>query len=168
MMDPAPCPDPWPTRKQTFSSESASQLGLFPVSASGATTPANSPTHALAAGCSSVSPHPVAPISSVTGRSSSHPTWSDAPSLSSQPSRSKPPQAGPHQPSATSSITSDAPVVSPPSSAPQPKRCELRQSPSEVSEQLRRFFHQLAVWFPEPTDDEMNRALNSPQRKHAR
>ena len=168
MMDPAPCPAPWPTTRPKSSSGSDSQLALFPVSASGETTPASSQIRAPAGGFSSVSPRPVAPISSATDPSPSHPTWSAVRSPSSPQLKSKQPPAEPHQSNAASSITSAPPVVSQPSSAPQPKHCELRQNPSEVSEELQRFFRKLVDWFPEPTADEMDRALNSPIRKHAR
>lgn len=46
--------------------------------------------------------------------------------------------------------------------------CKSQQSPSEVSEQLQRFFSKLVEWFPEPTHEEMDRVFNSPTRSHAR
>lgn len=141
--------------RRSFSNASASQLALFLVFAPGATTPANSRIRAPAAGFSSVLPHQVAPISSATDPSPSHPTWSAVRSLSSQPLKSKHPQAALPQNSAGSSSTSELLVASPASSDQPLKHCELQQSPSRVSEDLQRFFRKLVEWFPEPTPDEM-------------
>ena len=155
MMEPEPCPETWPTLKPISSSASVSQLALFQASASGATTPASSQIPALDAGCSSASHHQAAQTSSVIDPSPSHPRWSAAPLPSSPLSKSRPLLDELRRLSGTSSITSDAQVVSPPSSAPLKKRCELQQNPSEASEDLLRYFRKLAEWFPEPTDDEV-------------
>lgn len=163
-MEPSGCPDPWLTRKPKFNSAFGSQLDLFLASGSGATTQASSPIRAPVAGFSSASPLLADQTSSATEPSPSPRTWSGSASPSSPLSRSKQPPAGPRPNSAASSITSAQPAASQPSSDHQLKRCELQQKPSEVSEELRRFFRKLADLIPEPTDDEMIAAGLSPAR----